>query len=337
MISIIVPVHNAEQYLRSCIESLLNQTVYDEYEILLVENCSSDMSPIICDQFAQKYSQIISTHVKISGVSNARNVGIGLAKGEYIGFVDADDFVEPTMFQELMDSMVRYGSDMSICGFLRDENGTIIPHVPAKEECIDLYSKGVEWFDIAYKDLLLQTVWNKLFKKELIQNVFDTCVHRREDTLFVFEYIKNCKKVSCINKELYHYCYRESSVTSNVKFDNDRINVVLRSYYLAEELIATFSNGKTNNNFIYHNCVDEIMSALELLVDADLLTKNKIEIIRDYKSSDGLRRFITDKRPGQLWFINLCPYALFYTVKLRAAIKRIILRVIKHPIHKRHR
>ena len=114
-ISIIVPVYNVEKYLEKCVKSILNQT-FTDFELILVDDGTPDSSGVICDQFAEKDERIKVIHKKNGGLSDARNTGIEVAKGEYIGFVDSDDYIAEDMYELLYTNIVNEEADLSICG-----------------------------------------------------------------------------------------------------------------------------------------------------------------------------------------------------------------------------
>ncbi len=116
MISIIVPVYKDEPYLRQCVDSILNQT-YRDIEVLLIDDGSPDRCGEICDEFAKKDQRIRVFHTENKGLSAARNLGLREAKGEYIGFVDSDDWIEPDMYEVLLKRMQETGADISVCSF----------------------------------------------------------------------------------------------------------------------------------------------------------------------------------------------------------------------------
>ena len=122
MISVIVPVYNTEKFLKNCISSIANQT-YKDLEIILVNDGSTDNSGKICDDFAQKDSRIKVIHQSNKGVGAARNAGLDVAKGAYIGFVDSDDILRPDMYEFLLNNLIVHNADISVCGVQKiDEN-----------------------------------------------------------------------------------------------------------------------------------------------------------------------------------------------------------------------
>ena len=125
LLSVIVPIYNVEKYLPKCIDSILAQN-YSEIEVILVDDGSPDGCPEICDNYAEKDKRIVVIHQKNLGVSAARNAGLKAAHGEYIGFVDPDDWISPSMYQEMITALERENADLAICGYdYYDENGAV--------------------------------------------------------------------------------------------------------------------------------------------------------------------------------------------------------------------
>lgn len=123
-VSVIVPVYNVENYIRKCLDSIISQTLKD-IEIILVDDGSEDNSGKICDEYAEKDSRIIVIHQKNNGLSNARNTGLNIASGEYIGFVDSDDYIKSEMYSEMYQTAEKTDADMVLCNYSYDTNGNI--------------------------------------------------------------------------------------------------------------------------------------------------------------------------------------------------------------------
>nr|WP_302853132.1 glycosyltransferase [Methanosphaera stadtmanae] len=115
-VSIVIPVYNVEKYIERCLKSILNQTL-DSIEVIVIDDGSTDNSGKICDEFSTKYKNVKTFHKRNGGVSSARNLGISIAKGEYIGFVDPDDFIHVNMYKELYENAKKVNSDIAICSF----------------------------------------------------------------------------------------------------------------------------------------------------------------------------------------------------------------------------
>ncbi len=203
LISIIVPVYNAEKYLSACIESILQQT-YHDFELLLIDDGSNDRSASICDEYALRDSRVKVFHKSNGGVSSARNHGIQEARGEWITFIDSDDFVDSGFLKNFYDYVT--DEDVYICNackFLDEKQGLFYK---LQSGSIDTTS-----FLRKYGLLILDTPWAKFFKKSILTTnnlKFDERFQLGEDTLFNMHYIRYCDKV-CINEKPYYY-YRMS-------------------------------------------------------------------------------------------------------------------------------
>lgn len=207
MISVIVPVYKVEKYLPQCVESIQNQT-YRDLEIILVDDGSPDGCPQICDAYAKKDDRIKVIHQANKGLSGARNAGLNMATGEYIAFVDSDDFILPHMFEILHQEMMAAKAALGICSYVKvDANGKSQDNIsPIKDEVLTGYEvlkklpqeKG--WYYI--------TVWNKLYKKELFDNLRfpEGCMH--EDEMIIHKILLACKTVVTVAEKM--YCYRNT-------------------------------------------------------------------------------------------------------------------------------
>lgn len=217
LISVIVPVYNVERYLERCIESILNQT-YKNIEIILVNDGSVDGSGVICDNYAMKNENIEVIHKKNEGAALARNVGIATAKGEYIGFVDGDDYVEPTMFEQLLEVMRKNKVRLSICNFFcQDEDGNQIElneSVPIENEVISAREASLR---LQLRNGWPYVVpWNKLYHKSLVNSNYFPAGKYYEDEFVIAQLFWNAKEVACTNSKEYHYIYmRKSGATES--------------------------------------------------------------------------------------------------------------------------
>ena len=165
VISIIVPVYNVEQYLRRCVDSILAQT-FTDFECILIDDGSPDNCPAICDEYAERDNRIIVIHQKNAGVSAARNAGLDLARGEWIGFVDSDDWCDPGMYEFLYKNAITNQVDISICGFRSiEKNGVVIGSSKKYPAIVMDSSEGLlKLFSPRYFGPFS---WNKLVSKQL--------------------------------------------------------------------------------------------------------------------------------------------------------------------------
>ena len=210
-VSVIVPVYNVEKYLRKCLDSLVHQTLQD-IEILVVNDGSPDHSQIIIDEYQHQYPLIIKSFFKENGgLSEARNFGLDRAKGEFIGFVDSDDSVSVTMFEEMYALAKNHAAEMVVCNLQKvDEFGNItqkLTQIPNMPEKIDLETHFSVFSDLSY------FACNKIFKKELFENKrFKKNIHF-EDIQLIPQLLLECRTIA--QTQCYHYDYleRKDSIT----------------------------------------------------------------------------------------------------------------------------
>ncbi len=211
LISIIVPIYNTQNFLNKCVDSILNQT-YRELEIILVDDGSTDESGKICDKYKLIDNRVKVIHKKNGGVSMARNYGLKMINGEYVIFIDSDDWLENNMIETLYNNMIKYKVDISICNFEIDckDGKKIITH---KEE--DLITRDIrdKYENLFAKDGFGGYLWNKLIKTEVVKNIFfNENIKIEEDVLFLIEVFQKCESIYYnADNILYHYVVRDNS------------------------------------------------------------------------------------------------------------------------------
>lgn len=193
MISVIIPVYNAEAYLKRCVDSVLNQS-YTDIELLLIDDGSTDDSGALCDQYVATYDKIRAFHKKNGGVSSARNLGLDNALGEYVMFLDSDDMMEPGMCALMVDVLQSRGADIVICG-TKETGGSL--WAPSEDKDYSLQELKEDGFYMIGSELL-SPPWNKVYKRSLINNRFDEKTSFGEDLVFNLGYLSGCKKISLI-------------------------------------------------------------------------------------------------------------------------------------------
>lgn len=215
-ISVIVPVYNVEAYLERCVESILQQT-YAHFELILINDGSTDSSGQICDHLASQYENIKAHHIENAGVSNARNMGIQLATGSWVTFIDSDDFVTQDYLATLASAVEGENIGFVIAPLYHIKNG-IVTDLPPHSGKTELWST-----EETMKELLMTTRTSffpvaKLFKRDLLADEkFNTNYHLAEDALFLTELLlkTRCSSVF-IDKPIYYYDHREGSATTSV-------------------------------------------------------------------------------------------------------------------------
>lgn len=232
MISVIVPVYNAEPTLRRCLDSLLAQT-FENYEIIVVDDGSTDATPAICDSYAVKNPIIKVLHQSNKGVSAARNAGLEMASGEWIAFCDSDDSVKPEWLSSM--AVQTPNAEMVVCGydiFRLDISPEPLP-VSATLGRTELFSEPDVILEVLLKKKLFQFIWNKLFRKAVIDKnhiKFDESFTVFEDEYFVLEYFSNIVDVACVPECGYNY-YFPADFFEKYEFSiNDFRKVIIKIY-----------------------------------------------------------------------------------------------------------
>ena len=213
MISVIVPIYNVGKFLPKCIESLIHQT-YKNIEIILVNDGSSDDSLAICKKYQKIDDRIIVIDKKNAGVSSARNRGLDIAKGKYIGFVDPDDYIDVNMYSEMIESMNKYDSEIVVCGYdYLNEDYTI--QRKYNEKNIEILNKK-QYFSMQFDmpPTVRHGVYNKLYKKNLLKDLrFKENLHSSEDVFFNTKYMLLVNKAIFIHRPFYKNLVRQGSAT----------------------------------------------------------------------------------------------------------------------------
>lgn len=226
-ISVIVPVWNAHDYLGRCVESIIDQT-YKNLEILLVDDGSSDDSLAICNRYAKKDTRIKVFHKENGGQASARNYALEYATGEYIGFVDNDDWIFPTMYERLHQLMVQYQADVGRC----DDMQGVIEETVDKEKAQIRVTEAPQFFDLLYQDIWGGHVTDRLFRREVIGITRFPYSKTIEDMRFMREILPRIKREVSTNEKLFFYTIRE----------NNTSKVYARTYINAYERAEEFQS-----------------------------------------------------------------------------------------------
>ena len=235
-ISIIIPVYNTEKYLNRCIDSILNQSFRD-FEIILVDDGSTDRSPKICDDYEKIDSRVKVVHKSNGGVSCARNIGIDMATADYISFIDSDDSIESVMYEELY-NLYKEDVDLTACSYeFVFDNVKNFKKTNANNEVIDMAT--ALHYSLINRDFY-GYIFNKLYKKEIIDKFnfkFDENISYGEDTLWLCKYVMKCRKIAFINENYYYYYINPDSAMAK-PFSTKKLTML----YSTLELIEMFDN-----------------------------------------------------------------------------------------------
>ncbi len=224
LISIIIPVHNVENLIPVCLTSIINQT-YLNLEIIVIDDGSTDSSYEICQQFAMKDSRIHLIHQENQGVSCARNAGLDIANGEYISFVDSDDYIHPQMIEILYQTLIENNADISMCNYTDVFEGNVptVLELPKSKEIENM--SGYEGIGKLLHRYYVPYVvpWNKLYKRTLFSNIRFPVGLTHEDEYVMQEIFLHAKKISYLKNPLYFYLQRNSSITHTETIEDKAI------------------------------------------------------------------------------------------------------------------
>lgn len=228
-VTVIIPVYNCEKYIRECIESLINQTL-KECEFIFVNDGSSDKSKEIIEEYAKKDNRIKLINQKNSGVSVARNTGLKHAIGEYIGFVDSDDYIDKYYYEKLYNVAVKNNCDIVMCDWQNENSSLYLPFEKDKVLNKEYITKNIYPYFIQYEGM--NSVWNKIFKNEVIKenNIeFPIGIKLGEDAIFNIKAFTYFKNVFYLDYKGYFYREVEGSATKNI-LKNDYFKSALNTY-----------------------------------------------------------------------------------------------------------
>lgn len=265
-LSVIIPVYNSEKYLPDCLASLEKQTIFDRIEPVFINDGSTDSSPAIIREFASKHAGVRVVDLENGGVSRARNAGLEAASGEYVGFLDSDDTLEETYYENLLTAAERYGASFSFCGITYDRAEGMRPQPPFFPEGEVLRgSEGIKAFaEKMLTDGSQNSTCNKVFRASLVRDNgirFPTGVKIGEDKRFVLDFLRVADTVVCAGGCGYYY----RDVGSSAMHASDKM----------EKLLATFD--------------DEVRAFTTLGLDADEVVSGK-SVFLFYEFADYLQR-----------------------------------------------
>ena len=219
LLSIIMPVYNVEKYVADTIEAILHQS-YSDFELILVDDGSTDSSAEICDRYSKIDTRVNVIHKINGGVSSARNTGLDEAKGDLIAFMDSDDLIDREMYEILIKNLDSTNSDVSACPFVEDHNlnKNKIVNLQNKNLSPLIFEGGVQIYDSVTQDKqsVAGYVWNKVWKRELIgAHRFREDIVMCEDSIFTWQVLKMAKRACFYDIPMYHYRIRRTSATRN--------------------------------------------------------------------------------------------------------------------------
>ena len=294
-ISVIVPIYNCEPYLEKCLNSLLNQT-YKNLEIILIDDGSTDRSGSICDDFAKKDERFTVIHKDNEGVCVARNCGLEAATGDYIGFVDSDDYCSKNMFSCMADLVEEYRVDIACCGIKRIYLDTGATFFTKKIDGVMVYNQEEALEKFFLPDHITTAVWNKIFKAEIAKKVKFTNYARNDDGWFVGMSLLESNNMAVCDECLYIYQIRTKSITRG-NFSNKNFDIINSIDDIYEKVSAKYPCNKNMimcKIFWYVVFIDEMIIAGEKLkkeiYNTQRLIKGNYSVIAQYSGISNLRK-----------------------------------------------
>lgn len=315
LISVIVPIYNVEKYLARCVDSIVNQT-YKNLEIILVDDGSPDRCPQMCNDYAEKDSRIKVVHKKNGGLSDARNAGMAVATGEYISFIDSDDYVSDDFFECLLDVMNKENSDIAECSVVKFYEDNRFDEF-SDDLSVKTYDTQDAMSALIAENPFHQHVWNKLYKTELVKDIPYAVGKLNEDEFWTYRVFGRANKVARINKTMYYYFQRSSSIMG-VGYNIRRLDALEgkanRQKYIENNFPDLSTQAKID---LYGSCMFAYQSVLKFMSGAD--KKKALELIRKYRkmynlSFDEIK--LADKSARKYFYLAKCNFG--FCCKFRA-------------------
>lgn len=267
LVSVIIPVYNVEKYLKRCIDSVLNQS-YKNLEIIIIDDGSKDKSSEICDNYKIKDKRVFVVNTKNKGLSEARNKGIEISKGEYISFIDSDDWVESTYIEKLMDLLLEYKVDISICDFKKVYNEKIENKNYNYNEKIETYTNKEALDELFKSDAPKFGVsWGKIYKRYLFDNIRFPKGRYHEDDFTTYKLFDKSTKIVSTNEKLIYYFQRKDSIMGTSYKLDKRLDVVQafneqREYFHEKNYIKLKKLATVRLFYAYFDIPEEINKSL---------------------------------------------------------------------------
>lgn len=212
LLSVIVPVYKVEPYLRRCIDSIRNQT-YKNLQIVLVDDGSPDGCGAICDEYTKLDDRIIAVHQENEGLSGARNNGLLFAEGEYIAFVDSDDWLHPQMYEILIHLIEAHRLDMARCSVIGSDGQSEDPILPRDKHTANRLITGVDVFELYFTEFLCKVVWNAVYRRDIVMGIISPERCHSQDNYVSGRYLYRSKRMMITDKCLYYYYKNPTSTT----------------------------------------------------------------------------------------------------------------------------
>ena len=316
LISVIVPVYKVEKYLDKCVSSIVNQT-YRNLEIILVDDGSPDNCGAMCDAWAKKDSRIRVIHKENGGGAQARNTGLSLASGQYIGFVDSDDFLHPSMYQHLLDILFETNSDIAECGYHITDTDEFLPNDAGSQRT--LLDTEAALKENIRDNICRQLVWNKLYKASVLTEVRFVEGKFVDDEFFTYKALGNAKQVASTSTRLYYY-RQQCNSAMHQKFSLKWLDALdakaARLQYIKSRFPSLIEMAKTNLLF---SCLYQMQQCVRYMSGEEQKTaRSKIQAIVRAEMPYPTNPNLSVKQ--KIWYF-LSQWNIEVTARLRNALK----------------
>ena len=333
-LSIIIPIYNAEKYLERCIDSILLQS-FQDFEIILVNDGSTDGSRLICEAYAKKDNRVILINKPNGGSSSAKNLGLSHANGEYIEFVDADDYLDEEYIEHLWTGCDVYDADVCIgnVSFTKIRNGDIKSKERVSMQKGHFTLKEFLMFYPTYMPkAIIGAPWNKIYKKEIIDTYaikFDTQIRNNEDTHFNYWYLSKCSSVYVSDEPYYNYIDENVNSASRAYIPN-LFDIYLMTYDKAIKFLQDTGVYEYNIGFQRQHFINLVIGAInQIVLCKNCLSKNdKFEQIKRMVNNDKVEEAInhirySDRKKQILLILMKKKYyrTIYFMILLNSKIK----------------
>ena len=324
LISVIIPIYNVEKYLNQCIESILLQT-YKNIEIILIDDGSTDGSGKICDRFAKKDERINVIHQKNQGIAKVRNRGVKEAKGEYIFWIDSDDYVNENIIEVLYQNTVQQKADISICNYIAGPERQYCFRQDEREVSIETFDckRGLE---LIYKNhhysFIMAASWAKLIKRTLYDGLSYPEGKIFEDIYMSHKLISKCRKIVYTDKVMYYYYQWPESILGKKLYIEklDYLGAFEERIHFFHELDLSELQEKARIQYL-HALMWEYSRAKDILHDKNMVKHIKKEY-RKYYTLGTENKEMEHETKGYMLSFYISPFCLDFLCKVKGKLKR---------------
>lgn len=309
-VSIIIAAYNVERFIEKCVDSILAQT-FTDYEVIVIEDGSTDQTPEICDRLASKSKKINVIHQPNQGLSEVRNRGLRVATGEYVAFIDGDDYISADYLEKLMDAIAKNKAEIAGCGF---KTIPVRRLYPAKNIVFSGEKATIEL--LTEQETYQIVAWNKVYKRELFEGISFPANKRNEDSLTTYKVLSRAKKVAYIEEPLYFYSQRDDSIMGTIEV-KERLDMKLLA---AEEAKEYF---KDNMKLTHAARISELLAYFAFIDNIaagrlNLPLKKYYDWISEHQEELKANPYITNKLKTYIWMVvrgNGALYKAFRKIK----------------------